>query len=99
MLHCCDGSAVAAWRTLHTSRIDDCVARCCAADAAKSLAQSGTRGDAESRAKRERCEVSLAASLLAVDEALTAISCPKANADVRLPFSRYVAVTTSASWP
>jgi hypothetical protein len=55
--------------------------------------------NAESRARRERCEVSLAASLLAVDEALTAISCPKANADVRLPFSRYVAVTTSASWP
>ena len=49
---------------------------------------------------RHRYEVSLAASLLAVGEALTAISYAKANADVRLSlFSRYVAVTTSASWP
>ena len=55
--------------------------------------------NAESKAKRERYEVSLAASLLAVGEALTAISCAKA-ADVRLSlFFRYVAVTTSASWP
>jgi hypothetical protein len=69
-----------------TYREYDCVARCCAADAAKSLARSGAEVNAESRAKRERCEVSHAATLLAVGKALTAISCAKANANVRLSF-------------